>query len=99
MIVKLADFYYDTTMSVARVILFIENLLKDHIQDSEELDLEHFLDSVEENEDFEACPEANDCELEYTLDKLGQMIEDLQEEMDDVDDEQEEYPDNEHESE
>ena len=77
MIIKIADFYYDTILSEARAIIFIDKCIRQHLDGGDELDIEHLLDLIEENDDFESAPDENDFEVEITLSELENKVEDI----------------------
>ena len=81
MIIKIADFYYNTTMSEDKVTIYIDKLLVEHMEENDGLDIEHFTDTIDEHDDFETADEANSFDLEYSMNELELRSEEILEEQ------------------
>jgi hypothetical protein len=94
MIVKISEFYFDTELSEERVQSLIGSLLQAHYQEHEDLDLDIFLDVVEENEAFEAAPDENAADVEFSEGFMESILADIaaEHEYDLRDDDYEEEP-------
>jgi len=81
MIVRIDDFYFDVDLYPERANQVIKAMLEKHIEEHGELDSETFLELIEEDGDFEAAPNENDCDLDYPLEKLEEMADLITEEL------------------
>ncbi len=91
MIIKFIDVYLSTELSKESAIHFLDKYLEDHIRDTSDFDLEHFLDIVEESgrfDIFDAVEE--DYDLEYTQNDIDLLVDEITDEMYEEDEEDEE---------
>lgn len=84
MIIKIADFYYETELSPEAARSVVDSVLIDHVKEDDELDMEHLMDDIEENEEFESAPDANAADIEITMEELEDRTNNI---IDDADDE------------
>lgn len=97
MIVKFSDIYLSTNLSPESTKHFIEKYLEEHIRENSDLDLEHFVEVLEESEKFEVVDEELEFELEYTQEEIDTFVDNvfeeefLEPENEDEEDEDEDY--------
>ena len=77
MIVKISEFYFDTELPEERVHILIGSLLLAHYREHEDLDLDIFLDVVEENENFDAAPDENAADVEFSEGYMEDILADI----------------------
>lgn len=85
MIVKIIDFCYFTELNEESVKLFIRNSLEDFISENGELDIEHWMEILEESEKFELIAQEKDPLIEYNEEKIDEIVEEIENEKEDED--------------
>ena len=99
MIIKFINTYLNCALPPESAKHYIEINLEEHVRESADFDLEHFLEVLQDTGNFESIEGEHDFVLEFTQDEVDSFVDNLLEELydteynDDEDDEDDDYYD------
>jgi hypothetical protein len=85
MIIKFINTYLNCALPPESAKHYIETNLEDHVRESSDFDLEHFLEILQDTGNFEAVEGEYDFAFEFTQDEVDTFVDSLLEELYDVD--------------
>ncbi len=78
MIIKFIDSFLRSSVSEDFVRQMLESQLEEHILENYDLDLEHFLEVLEDTDNFEIITgNVTEFDMEYTQDEVDDLISDI----------------------
>jgi len=81
MIIKFMDTYLSSPYTIESVRHYIERNLEEHVRESSDFDVEHFVEILQDTGNFEVLDGEHDFSFEFTQDEVDIFVDKILEEM------------------